>query len=162
MTRADAVALANSLIEKHLTLNPRADVKNLRGWSFSLNTNKSRLGVCRYREKSIELSIYHVESGSDAAVANTILHEVAHAMVGPGYGHSWMWKSVARMIGCSGERCGTMVLPDALKRQAKFLGTCAVCAVQIPRYKASKRVTSTTSYHSACGPAGRITWAQVR
>ena len=157
------MALANSLIEKHLTLNPRADVKNLRGWSFSLNTNKSRLGVCRFREKSIELSVYHVDSSPDASVANTILHEIAHAMVGPSHGHDWTWKSVARMIGCTGERCGKMEIPDALKRKAKYIGRCEGCGVEIPRYKASKRVMSDTTYHTKCGrTTGRITWSQVR
>jgi hypothetical protein len=51
-----------------------------------------------------------------------------------------------------------MALPDVLKRQAKFIGTCAVCACEIPRYKRSKRVFSDTTFHVKCGKAGRITW----
>lgn len=154
MTRQNATATATRLMTEHLT------DKGIVGWSFRLNTNKSRLGVCRFGPKSIEMSVYHVDTSDDASIINTMLHEIAHARVGRQHGHDTMWRLVALQLGCDGERCGSLgtVIPEALRRKAAYIGTCVKCGVEIPRYRASKRVNDTTAFHRACGPAGRITW----
>ena len=36
-------------------------------------------------------------------INDTILHEIAHALVGPGNGHNLKWKKKAKEIGCTGK-----------------------------------------------------------
>ena len=62
-------------------------------------------GVCRYREKRIDLSVSYCLAASRAEIEDTVLHEIAHAIVGPKHNHDAVWKAKAREIGCQGERC---------------------------------------------------------
>ena len=39
-------------------------------------------------------------------VRDTILHEVAHALVGPGHGHDTVWKATAAQVGARPQRRG--------------------------------------------------------
>ena len=75
------------------------------GWSFGFDLAPSRAGVCRYREKRIDLSVSYCLAATRAEIADTILHEIAHAIVGPKHNHDAVWKAKAREIGCQGERC---------------------------------------------------------
>lgn len=155
MTRQDAVALAHRLMTEHLTH------KGHLGWRFSINNDKSRLGVCRFNEKSIELSTWHIEHSTDAEVLDTILHEIAHARVGPKHGHDMMWRLVAKALGANGERCGKTgpAFKAARLAKAAYIGTCAACNVEIPRFKLTKAIrNNSTMYHTVCGRAGAITW----
>ena len=60
---------------------------NLPDWSFAFNRRKQALGLCVYHRKCIELSVYFVKRNSHEEILDTILHEIAHALVGPGHGH---------------------------------------------------------------------------
>lgn len=91
---------------------------NLLDWTFHFNTNKRRLGVCKYHTKRIEISIHHI-GDSFPQVRNTILHEVAHAIVGRGQKHNFVWRRKAIEIGCDGARCG-----EAMQVTPKYIGTC--------------------------------------
>lgn len=76
------------------------------GWRFEWMRAKSKLGMCRYFLKTIYLSKPVTMVNDEAAVRNTILHEIAHALVGPSHGHDYVWKAKAIEIGCNGERTG--------------------------------------------------------
>ncbi len=41
----------------------------------------------------------------DEEVKDTILHEIAHALVGKAHHHDDVWRAKALEIGCSGRRC---------------------------------------------------------
>lgn len=141
MTRHQVTQFANLLLQQSGLA--------AQGWRFSINTNRSRLGVCRYRGKSIEISQFHLTS-DDREIRNTLLHEIAHALVGPGHGHGPVWKAKAREIGCTGERCGKMDAPS------KYTGVCVVCGYD--KFKANRltqRLRGATHRH--CG--GRIRWS---
>lgn len=118
--------LAEKLMDQH----------GLIGWYFKFNTNKRRLGVCKYRERMIEASIYAFGIGEDE-VRNIILHEIAHAKVGGLHGHNDVWRAAALAIGCTGERCGGAMI-DA---PAKYIGTCPKCSQEIRRFKKTARMT---------------------
>lgn len=71
------------------------------GWTFKWNTRKRAYGLCSYRDKTIQLSKPLTAHMTEAEVKDTILHEIAHALVGPGHGHGKVWKAMARKIGAN-------------------------------------------------------------
>jgi len=71
------------------------------GWSFGLAASKRRLGVCKYRQKRIEISDYYARHNPDAAVLDTLRHEIAHALAGPEAGHGPTWQAIAARIGAT-------------------------------------------------------------
>lgn len=74
------------------------------GWTFKFDRAVRRLGVCKYKVKQISLSEKLTAINHEESVFDTILHEIAHALLGSGYGHSMAWKKKAQEIGCSGLR----------------------------------------------------------
>jgi len=86
--------LANRMLARH----------HLRSWSFRFDHATRRAGCCNYRDKTITISFDLAQRGSDADIRDTILHEVAHAIVGKKHNHDAVWKAKAMEIGCSGER----------------------------------------------------------
>jgi SprT-like family len=95
MDLMEARALALELMKEH----------GLEFWYFEFDNAKRRFGICRYNRRTIGLSRNLVLLSNKEQVKDTILHEIAHALVGPGYGHSWVWKRMALEIGCDGNRC---------------------------------------------------------
>ena len=77
----------------------------LTDWSFSLNNNTNRVGVCKYGPRRIEISARFAGQMTEAQVMNVITHEVAHALVGPGVGHGVLWQRMHRSLGGDGKRC---------------------------------------------------------
>lgn len=76
-----------------------------RGWSFAYNRKKNRAGECDYLSREIRLSSVLTAHRPTPEVRNTILHEVAHAIVGHGNGHNWVWRQMFVQLGGNGERC---------------------------------------------------------
>lgn len=125
-------------------------------WTFGVNTNKTRLGVCKYKHFRIEVSTHHIASATVEQITDTILHEIAHAIAGPGAGHGVHWFVQARKIGCNGKRCGTMVKPEP-----NFIGTCNACGAQLKRYR--RATTGIMRHVKPSGlKCGVIEWARVR
>lgn len=88
---------------------------NLIGWTIGMDHAKQRLGCCDPNIKRISVS-YHLLRGptcDEKSMRNTILHEMAHAIVGTDHHHDEVWKKMALRIGCNGKRCGTMDLVEA-------------------------------------------------
>ena len=75
------------------------------GWQFGFDLAPSRGGVRKYKEKQLSLSITYCLKASRAEITDTVLHEIAHAIVGPRHGHDAVWKAAAARIGCTAERC---------------------------------------------------------
>lgn len=87
----------------------------LDNWKVVINTspNVSFLGYCDYNSQTIILSGYHCDINPDSAVLDTILHEVAHALVGPGNGHNYVWQRMAEKLGAIPKACSEFSLPAA-------------------------------------------------
>ena len=58
------------------------------------------------------LGWYRADLSSLDQVRDTILHEIAHALVGPGHGHDAVWKRKCREVGARPERCGQADMPE--------------------------------------------------
>jgi predicted SprT family Zn-dependent metalloprotease len=85
------------------------------GWTMALDHAKKRLGQTDYNKKRITLSKHFLRGPSCTQIKmrNTILHELAHVLVGSSNGHNKKWKDMALKIGCDGKVCSSMDLPDA-------------------------------------------------
>lgn len=132
MQLQDARQLAERLLAKH----------KLSGWSFGFDNAKLRSGICRYRSRSITLSRHMVLLNDENIVRDTILHEIAHAIVGAGKGHGNEWLRKAVSIGCTGERCTSS---DALVPEYPFMAHCPNCKKTVGRFRLPK------SRRIACG-----------
>lgn len=129
-TLAEAAALADTLLDRHKrTGDLSAD------WTFGFDLAPARGGVCRAADREIRLSVPFVLRAPVAEIQNTILHEIAHAVVGPEHGHDAVWKAKAQEIGCSGSR-GHAIQPQV----AAWVGTCNGCGRQWQRQRLQRRV----------------------
>jgi predicted SprT family Zn-dependent metalloprotease len=108
----DAHRLASELMSEH----------GLSEWTLVFDSAKKRAGVCRPARKQIGLSRHLTALHSEAEVRDTVLHEIAHALVGPGHGHDPVWRATAVRIGCSGRRC---VSEEAPRVEGSWVGECA-------------------------------------
>lgn len=93
----------------------------LTGWRLTLDRAKRRAGACRFEERTISVSRHLMALYDEAHVRDTLLHEIAHALVGPRHGHDAVWRAKAVAIGCSGSR---LVASDAPRAPAPWRGVC--------------------------------------
>lgn len=97
---------------------------NIKDWKLILDKSPSAkytLGITDYNFKVVKIS-YHFLRGpttTEKEIRNTILHELAHVLVGSHHDHDKVWKTVALKIGCDGKVCSPMALPNA-----KFIMFC--------------------------------------
>jgi predicted SprT family Zn-dependent metalloprotease len=93
----------------------------LHDWRLVIDSAKTRAGVCRFARREIGLSRHLTVLHSEAEVRDTVLHEIAHALVGPEHRHDAVWRATAVRLGCSGERC----VPRSAPRVAgDWVGVC--------------------------------------
>ena len=119
----------------------------LAGWRVVISSRMSRtLGLCRYRSKTIQLSLAHVQLNDVAKVRDTVLHEIAHALVGPGHGHDRVWRAMAVQIGAEPVRCDS----NAVMPSGKWIAVCPSCGRCFHRYR--KPRLNRRRYCRACGP----------
>lgn len=139
MLLAEAKRLALELMAKHDLIS--------KGWRFEFDNAKRRFGCCNYNTKTISLSKELVSLNEVARVKNTILHEIAHALVGRGHGHDSVWKRKALEIGCDGNRCYSSETTNIVK--GKFVATCPKCNHVHHKHRRPKKKTS-------CGVCSRV------
>ncbi|RKS77529.1 putative SprT family Zn-dependent metalloprotease [Motilibacter peucedani] len=144
MELEEAEALARALMRQH----------GLRGWSLVFDGAKTRAGVCRASTREIGLSRVLTELHSPAEVRDTVLHEIAHALVGPHHGHDAVWRARAVAIGCSGNRC---VSSESAAVPADWVGVCPA-GHRTTRHRRPTRVQSCRRCSSRFDPRAVFTW----
>jgi hypothetical protein len=81
------------------------------GWSFVWDTRAvRRYGQCRYRQREIGVTKVLANLNTIEETKDVVLHEIAHALTGPGHGHDWLWKQKCVLVGARPERCYTSEL----------------------------------------------------
>ena len=93
------------------------------------------MGLCHYVAKTIELSIHFVDHNGPEEIRDTILHEIAHALVGAGHGHNATWKKKCVEIGAKPQRCGQADMP-----QGRWRAACGGCGEVFHRHRKPKRL----------------------
>jgi len=95
-----------------------------RGWTFDFDKAVRRLGCCWYGKRKITLAKANALVDTDDEVLDTILHEIAHALVGGGAGHGPVWQAKCREIGAKPDRCAERTTD---KPVGKYVATCKDC-----------------------------------
>lgn len=95
MDLSEALSLARELLREH----------GLDGWTVGLDRAKARAAACHFRDRRITLSSHLTVLHEQDEVRDSILHEIAHALVGARHGHDEVWRAAALAIGSSGTRC---------------------------------------------------------
>lgn len=147
----EAKTLAVTLMAQH----------GLTEWQFGFNFNKRRAGVCRYPSRGkpgrIELSKHYILRNPADAVRDTILHEIAHALVGHGHGHDEVWKAKCVEVGARPERCYG---EEVEMPRGRWRATCGGCGREHDRHRRPKRMTEW--YCRKCGKErGTLRWVVV-
>lgn len=144
MDLADAQHMARELMDEH----------GLTTWSLVFDRAKRRAGVCRAGEQTIGLSRPLTRVHTREQVRDTVLHEIAHALVGPRAGHGPRWQDAALAIGARPHRC----LPDdAAKIPGSWQGTCPA-GHTIDRHRRPSRVTACRECSATFDPSSIFAW----
>ena len=124
----------------------------LAGWSFQFDDSTRSAGSCNYQTRVIGMSRHYALHATDAERKDTILHEIAHALVGPKHHHDSVWKAAARAIGCAGERCHQVDFAPP-----RYIATCPRCSWSEGRNLRLRRAVC-----KACGtPVRYLTFAEA-
>jgi predicted SprT family Zn-dependent metalloprotease len=106
-----AERLARGLMAEH----------GLRGWTFRFDRARRRAGLCRYDRREISVSGPLAALYGEADVREVVLHEIAHALVGPRHAHDDVWRAAARRLGASGRRVVRESSPEV---DGDWVGVC--------------------------------------
>src|SRR5262245_46995617 len=79
-------------------------VHHLGNWSFQFDHGTKRAGCCHYATHVIALSQAFALHAPAQEIRDTLLHEIAHALVGQAHHHDAVWRAQALAMGCSGQR----------------------------------------------------------
>jgi hypothetical protein len=139
-----ALATGRRLLREH----------GLDDWTIVADRAKTRAGVCRFGRRQIGISRPLTVLHSEEEVLDTILHEIAHALVGPQHGHDALWRAKALEIGCSGERC---VSSDAPRVPGDWVGRCP-SGHEKTRHRAPTRLISCGRCSRRFDPRHLFTW----
>ena len=119
------IMLANKLLDEHGLIE--------KGWRFSFDRAKRRAGSCKFSKKEITIAKAYAERQERMEIKNTILHEIAHALVGSQHGHSQIWRKKAKEIGCDASRCHHIVFS-----KPKYVLTCYNRCFEVSRYRVNQ------------------------
>ena len=120
--RADA--LAKELLVRY----------GLHDWVIVWNNRKQTAGLCWSQRKTIELSRSYVELNSEADVRDTILHEIAHALVGSEHQHDSVWMAKAIEIGARPAR----YCRETLRPAGRWQAVCSRCGERQHKFRKPK------------------------
>lgn len=128
----------------------------LAGWSFSFNRRRRDMGLCLEGPRLIQLSVHFARLNGDELVRDTLLHEIAHALVGTAHGHDAVWKAKCVELGARPER----VSYEAAMPDGRWQALCGGCGLVHHRHRRPKHLRGWWCRH--CGPErGRLTWRRA-
>ncbi len=68
-------------------------------YKFKFNDDSRFKGLCYGHNHTIAISLTHALNDDESNIENTILHEIAHAIVGVNHGHRKIWQDKAKELG---------------------------------------------------------------
>lgn len=125
-------------------------------WSFGFDHAKRRAGLCNFTARRITVSRHLALRFDDDEIHQILLHEVAHALAGPGAGHGPQWKRIAADIGYAGGRTHDGEIAHEL---APWIGHCPGGHEHV-RFRRPTRQSSCARCARGFSPAHLITWTK--
>jgi predicted SprT family Zn-dependent metalloprotease len=116
-------------------------------YTFRFGKGVYQFGSCNYTKRTISLSSRLTEVNDFNRVEKTIIHEIAHAIVGPGHGHNSTWEKKCLELGGNGRQHWTE--QDTVSAQTKYTLTCPKCGGSHGRERNTKR-TRTSACSRCC------------
>lgn len=113
MNLIEAEELATSLIAQHVP-----------SWTFRWDRALTTFGTADSANRTITLSKPHTAAAGEASVLDTILHEIAHAIVGPAHNHDRVWQRKARELGARPESSTSEAEAGNLRASAPWVQVC--------------------------------------
>lgn len=89
MKVVDGLHLAQDLVEKHLPSE----------WCVILVRSRTLAGECVHSKHEIRINIDSILHYNRKQLIDVVLHEIAHALAGPGKGHGLAWAEKALELG---------------------------------------------------------------
>lgn len=121
-------------MDKHITPIDRSK------WVFEFDNSKRFLGKCYqptiFNPGRIQVTTGYAQKAALDDVQDTLLHEIAHAITGPGHHHDKYWKRNCVLIGAKPDRCADSdAFEEYQAESANYVATCPSCN---SKYYASK------------------------
>ena len=126
MELSEAQELATLYIEEHIP-----------SWRFKFDNAVRRFGCCNHTYRQISLSKRLTIVNDMDSIEDTIIHEIAHALVGCYHGHDSIWRQKAIALGGSGKQYYSK--DDTVMPQSKYTLTCGTCGSVSSRHKLTRR-----------------------
>ena len=120
-----SITIAKEIMNKHGLLN----------WTLRLGTAKRQNGSCFTHKKRITLSKNYISLNTEELVIDTILHEIAHALVGSNHGHDNVWKQKCIEIGARPVRTKDNIVSVVGKYDYK----CKKCEIIVHAHRQKRR-----------------------
>lgn len=117
------------------------------GWTFRFNNRKMATGLCNYTRKLIALSKPITLVNSEDLIINTIMHEIAHALVGIGQSHNRIWQLKAIEIGSTPDVCTS---ESVVRASGNYTMRCVSCGFEETRYKLLSQHKRNGMIHTTC------------
>lgn len=142
-------------IEARLLARRLMDASGLDAWRFRFDRARRRAGACSHATRTISLSGPLTDLYDPDTIRGVILHEIAHALVGPSHGHDATWRRTALSLGAPGSPRLPSTLPAP---EAPWVGTCPRCGATRHLYRAPRRVSSCGACAPSFDPSLILTW----
>ena len=97
------------------------DEVGCKDWRLALDKRPTRrLGQTRYTQRTIGLTARLLAYNPWEVVEQVVLHEAAHALVGPGKAHGLEWQAMALKLGVRRPRRSTKAATAAWEAEAMY------------------------------------------
>ena len=119
-----------------------------KGWQFDISNTKHRVGDCLHDKKIIRLSGNYITKTPMHELKDTILHEIAHALVGSGHGHDYTWQIKCMEIGARPQRLADESAQTTATHNYEIV--CTACGKKWERYRLRRNLMREGAKSSCC------------